>query len=314
LPDASGKGQGAGQGIRFRALDGYDLGGLFFPPSTALPPSIAVVLVGGGGVPAARYANFAAYLAAAGIPVLAFDYRGIATSRPARLRGLAATAEDWSECDCGGAIAWMRARYPAARLAAIAHSIGTLLIGGAPNVGEIRQFVFIGAHTGYYGDYLRRHRLPMALVWHGVMPALTRMFGYFPARWLALGEDIPAGIALQWAARRTSELRPEATDRNAARARAMLARYAAIRVPTDAISLSDDAFATEAGCTRLLSVYPGIAARREVITPDFAGFSPVGHFGFFRRAAQARLWPLILTTLRTPSPHADAAQDGPPAP
>jgi predicted alpha/beta hydrolase len=248
-------------------------------------------------VPAVRYSHFAAYLLAAGIPVLAFDYRGIATSRPARLRGLVATAEDWSECDCGGAIAWMRARYPGARLVGIAHSIGTLLIGGAPNIGEIAQLVFIGAHTGYYGDYRRRHRLPMALAWHVVMPLLTRVFGYFPAHMLGLGEDIPAGMALQWAARRTSELRPEATDRNATRAREMLARYAGIRVPTQTISFSDDAFATEAGCTRLLSVYPSIEAHRQVLTPEFAGFSPVGHFGFFRRAAQERLWPLVLAHL-----------------
>jgi predicted alpha/beta hydrolase len=134
----------------------------------------------------------------------------------------------------------------------------------------------------------------MAFLWHVVMPLLTRLFGYFPARRLGLGEDIPAGMAFQWAARRTSEFRPEATDPNAERARAMLARYPGIRAQTYAISFSDDAFATEAGCTRLLGTYPGVVARREMVTPEFAGFSPVGHFGFFRRSAEARLWPLAL--------------------
>jgi predicted alpha/beta hydrolase len=265
-------------------------------------PAMAAVFVGGGGIRASVYRRFAAWLADAGIPVLTFDYRGIGASRPARLRGFAATAEDWSEWDCGGAIAWMRARYPSAELHGIAHSIGTLLIGGAPNVGELARLLFIGAHTGYYGDYHRRRRLPMALMWHVVMPLLTRVFGYFPARRLGLGEDIPAGMALQWAARRTSEFRPEATDPNAARAWAMLARYPGIHAPTCAISFSDDAFATDAGCTRLLAAYPGIVARRTLITPDAAGFSPVGHFGFFRRSAEARLWPLALAWLTADSP------------
>ena len=95
----------------------------------------------------------------------------------------------------------MRARYPRAELAGVAHSIGTLVIGGAPNVGEFSRLVFIAAHTGYYGDYAKRHRIPMAVMWHMVMPALTRAFGYFPARMLRLGENIPAGMAMQWAAR-----------------------------------------------------------------------------------------------------------------
>ena len=81
--------------------------------------------------------------------------------------------------------------HPAAELVAIAHSFGTFLVGGAPNVAEISRFVFIGAHTGYFGDYLRRYRLPMTAMWHGVMPVLTRIVGHFPARALRLGEDIP---------------------------------------------------------------------------------------------------------------------------
>jgi predicted alpha/beta hydrolase len=289
-----------GEAIRIRALDGHELGGVHFSSPHAVAPKAAAVFAGGGGIRASVYRRFAAYLGAAGIPVLTFDYRGIGTSRPARLRGFAATAEDWSEWDCGGAIAWLRARYPSAELVGIAHSIGTLLIGGAPNVGELARFLFIGAHTGYYGDYQTRRRVPMALLWHVVMPLLTRIYGYFPARRLGLGEDIPAGMALQWAARRTSEFRPEATDPNAARARAMLARYPGIGSPVLAMTFTDDPFATERGCARLLATYPGVVALRETITPEFAGFAPVGHFGFFGRSAETRLWPLALAYLNSP--------------
>ena len=237
---------------------------------------------------------------------MTFDYRGIAESRPARLRGFKAAAEDWAEFDCGGALAYMRSRYPGAKLVCIAHSIGTFLIGGAPNVGEVAQFIFRGAHTGYYGDYRPIHRLPMAFLWHSVMPTLTRVFGYFPARLLGLGEDIPRDIALQWAARKTSELRPEATNHNAERARRMLARYAKVCVPTNTISFSDDAFATVAGCTRLLSLYPRISAHREVIFPEAAGLASIGHFGFFRRVSRGRLWPLAVSYLNLSKPIAES--------
>jgi predicted alpha/beta hydrolase len=288
------------ESVRFPALDGFELGGRFFRPSILTPPTVTAIVVGGGGIPGARYGPFAAFLAGSGIPVLTFDYRGIGESRPIQLRGFKAAAEDWAEFDCGGAIAYMRSRYPESKLVCIAHSIGTFLIGGAPNVREIAQFIFICAHTGYYGDYLPAYRLPMALLWHVVMPVLTRAFGYFPARLLGLGEDIPKGIAMQWAARRTSDLRPEATDHNAVRAREMLARYPSIVVPTRTISFPDDAFATDAGCERLLAIYAGIRAHKEVVVPVLAGFSSIGHFGFFRRKARALLWPLVLSYIRGP--------------
>ena len=68
--------------------------------------------------------------------------------------------------------------------------------------------MLIGGHTGYYGDYHPRYRLPMTAVWHALMPAITLVLGYFPARRLGLGEDLPARVALQWAGRRTGDLRP----------------------------------------------------------------------------------------------------------
>src|ERR1044072_1541019 len=89
-----------------------------------------------------------------------------------------------------------------------AHSIGALLFGGAPNAAEQSRLVIISGHTAYYGDYDARYRLPMAVLWHGVMPVTTALLGYFPARRLGLGEDIPANVALRWAGRRSPERRP----------------------------------------------------------------------------------------------------------
>ena len=292
----------AGIPIKFPALDGYELCGVHFRLPGHLEPAVVVVIAAGGGISARRYRHFASFLAAAGVPVLTFDYRGIGRSRPESLRGFHATAEDWSEGDCGGAIAWMRTQYPNAKLAGVAHSIGSLIIGGAPNVNECSGLVFIAAHTGYYGDYAKRHRIPMAVLWHGVMPVLTHLFGYFPASILGLGEDIPAGMALQWAARRTPDMRPEATGRDSSRARAMLARFSEIKVPIRAISFADDKFATEAGTRRLLAVYSGVAARYEYVEPSTSGMARIGHFGFFRREAEERLWPSVLADVQAFDP------------
>jgi len=283
--------------VRFAALDGYMLGATLFCRLGIAVPSTVILFSCGGGVPAARYARFAKHLAAAGVAVLVYDYRGIGASRPSHLRGFGALAEDWSEFDCGGAIAYLRLQYPDSQLIGMAHSIGALFTCGAPNAGEISRFVFLCAHTGYYGDYLPKYRLPMAVLWHGVMPLVTRLCGYFPARALGLGEDIPAGIALQWSARTSPDLRPELTGPGAIRARAMIARYGQIRGEVLTVGFSDDAFASPAGSRRLLAAFPGLHATSVSITPNQVGMSTIGHFGLFRRTAEAKLWPLILEVL-----------------
>lgn len=299
MPPARGTGAIVETPLRIPALDGHSLGATLYAPAGAAEPGIAVVFNSGGGVPAGRYARFARYLAANGIPILTYDYRGIGASRPARLRGFHASAEDWSESDCGGAIAHMRLTYPRAELVGMAHSIGALLMGGAPNVAEISRFVFISAHTGYSGDYLRKYRLPMALLWHVFMPAVTQVIGFFPARALRIGEDIPRRVAMQWAARRSPDLRAQPTGANAARARSMIDRYRALKGTALLIGFTDDAFATEAGARRVLALFPGLRAELVFRAPGSAGMAAIGHFGFFRREAEAGLWPMVTAHLRT---------------
>ncbi len=288
--------------VSIPALDGFKLGGVLHEPANVTNPACAVVINCGGGIPADRYTQFATYLASQGIPVLTYDYRGIGTSRPTRLRGFVATVEDWSELDCSGAIAWLRAHYPNAELAGFAHSVGAMLFGAASNVSELARLVFVGAHTGYFGDYRHLYRVPMAVLWHGVMPMLTHAVGYFPGRALRLGENIPAGVALQWASRRSPELRPESKGTDTKRTIMLMARYAAIRVPTYALSFSDDAFATAKGAQRLLAMYPGVTARHDVLDPATVGLRKIGHFGFFRRSSGPRLWPMLLPFLLSSKP------------
>ena len=285
--------------MRVRAGDGYELAGtLYGPGGAAAAPARVALLHCGAGIPAARYRRFARYLARQGIPALTYDYRGIGASRPASLRGFRAAIEDWAEYDCAGAIAWLRQRYGAAGIVGIAHSIGALLVGGAHNAAQQERLVLIGAHTGYYGDYRERYRLPMTVLWHALMPAITRLVGYFPARRLGLGEDLPAKFALQWAGRRSPELRPAGTDPGSLRIQMLLERCAALQRPALLVSISDDAFATPAGIRRLMAYYPRLSPLQHLqFTPAEAGVRRIGHFGFFTRRAGCALWPRLLAEL-----------------
>lgn len=280
--------------VRIPAHDGYELGGLLCSVPGQRPARIAV-LHPGAGISAASYRRFGIFLAQSGIPTLLYDYRGIGLSRPRALRGFRATVEDWAEYDCAGAIAWLHRRFPTAEMVGIAHSIGALLVGGARNAGQQAQLVLIGGHTAYCGDYRERYRLPMTLLWHGVMPAMTWMVGYFPASRLRLGEDIPGGVALQWAGRRSPELRPGGSAPDQERLRQLLDRCSELQRPAVVVSISDDAFTGAAGTKRLLFYYPRLFPLKHVMfTPAEAGARRLGHFGFFRRSAGSVLWPRFL--------------------
>jgi len=289
---------GEGRQLRLRAADGYEIGAVFYAALRPRAPRRVCVLHGGAGIPALRYRRFATFLAEWGIPVLTYDYRGIGLSRPPALRGFEATIEDWAEYDAAAAIAWLRERFPRDEILGISHSIGCLALGGAPNAGEQARIVLVGAHTGYYGDYRPLYRLPMAVAWHGLMPALTRFVGYFPADRLGLGEDLPAGMALEWAERRRPELRPNGAEPAGERRLRLLGHCAALECPAIAISISDDAFATVDGTRRLLSYFPRLSSPQLLqFTPPDAQVRRIGHFGFFRRAVGTTLWPRLLAQL-----------------
>jgi predicted alpha/beta hydrolase len=274
--------------VRLVAQDGYFLGASLFDTAPGTVPAYAAMLCGGGAIPARAYRRFAAWLAARGVPTLTYDNRGIGASRPARMSSFDAAFEDWADYDCCAAIAWLRASYPNARLIGIGHSIGGLVLASAPNAGLLDRLLLVATHTGYWGDYHAHWRWPMALMWHGVMPALTRVCGYFPGRALGMGADIPGGFARQWARRRTPTVRYEGE-----RAAACLARCGRLRSRALALTFTDDGFATAQGTRRMLAHLPGVAAEHCVIAPRDVGLASIGHFGFFRASAEESLWPTI---------------------
>jgi len=107
---------------------------------------------------------------------------------------------------------------------------------------------------------------------------------------MGFGEDLPAGVAMQRAGRRTPELlRANESERG----KAMIARYANIARPALFLTFTDDAFATERGARHLVSSFPRFEAKFLTISPADVRMKAIGHFGFFRPAARSWLWPIV---------------------
>jgi predicted alpha/beta hydrolase len=273
--------------------DGYTLGGTYFVSESILAPDLAIVINCGIGIASRHYRHFARFLASAGFSVLTYDYRGMGLSRPRTLKNFPATIEDWSEYDCTAATRWMSNQCASARLIGIGHSFGSLLFGGSRAASLVSEYVMICPHTGYYGDYGLKYRIPMSLVWHTVMPAITRLFGYFPARRLRLGDDLPKGVALQWGDRRT----PTNTVNPGDRLARIIEDSSRISAPAVLVTISDDSFGTAVGAARVRDYFPGLDFQSWSIRPADVGLRKIGHFGFFRRDSANTLWPQLVTRL-----------------
>ena len=271
------------QDILISTPDGRGLQGALFVP--AATPRAAVVLAGATAVPARAYHPLAEALSAAGLAVLTFDYRGIARSQRTAPRLEVATMADWGRFDLEGALSALAARLPTMPLLLVGHSVGGQLLGLAPTSGALRGALLVGAQNGYWKNWKGLAQARMWLNWHVLLPSLTAALGYGPMRVLKMGENLPAGVARQWArwGRHPGYFLSECTP-------AECEHYVRLGFPIRFYHFTDDEFAPLPAVRGLADIYR--AAETEVVTraPQDLGVSAIGHFGWLKPHFRDTLW------------------------
>jgi predicted alpha/beta hydrolase len=271
-----------GERLDVRARDGVLLSATVHrrkTPGSARRP--AVVIASATGVRRGYYAPFAAFLARRGHDVVTFDYRGIGGSRDAAARP---KMHDWGEQDLAGVVehaGWTFGRRDGT-VDVVGHSVGGQIVGLLPEPERVERFVAVAAQSGDYRLWPLPSRLAMAALWYGVVPGVTRAVGYLPGA-LGIGEDLPPGVALEWAAwcRTPGYLvGGEGTARRAG--------FARLRARVLAFGFHDDPYAPSAAVDALLALYQNATVERRDVRR--AALGPVGHFGFFRDRFRRSLW------------------------
>jgi predicted alpha/beta hydrolase len=114
---------------------------------------------------------------------------------------------------------------------------------------------------------------------------LTALAGRLPMRWFRLGEDVPAGVAREWA----SWARSPGYFFDA-RHGIEVGGFATMAVPMLVYSFEDDHLAPAAAIKALLGRYAAAAIERRHRDAAAVARRPVGHFGFFRAGVVPELW------------------------
>ena len=120
---------------------------------------------------------------------------------------------------------------------------------------------------------------------HALIPASTPLAGYCPSTALGLGDNLPAGVGLEWASwcrdpgYHIGVLGDEVRG-----------GFAAMQGKLRAYWITDDRFAPRRAVEAFIGFYPNAQAEIRAVVPRELGARSIGHFGFFRERWRESLW------------------------
>lgn len=243
------------------------------------------------GVRQQMYFSFATFFAEQGFTVITYDYRGIGSSKPKKLKGFPASMRIWGTKDYKAMTAYLQEYFPQARKFLLGHSVGALILGMNEDSQIFEEFIFVATQKAYIGNLRFLTRVEAAIGFGFLQPLTTRFFGYFPAHRLGLGESLPKGSARDW---RTLVLHPKSTNKLLEKTPDFSHQ---LRQKTLVVQIEDDAWVTEKGIRTLLEeTYPNLRERIRMIRVAESVAGKIGHVNFFR-SYNKNLWDIILREL-----------------
>lgn len=260
------------------AQDGYPLAATLYMPENE--PKGVVTINAAMATPRRFYRHYANFFAGQGYTAITYDYRGISGSRSGSLRGFTVGIRDWID-DIDAVLTYAAETYQAPKLFHIGHSFGGQVAGLLPHSDRISAMMTFSSQSGYWRLQGGREPMKVALFMYVGFPLLCALFGYMPWSKLGAAEDLPKGVALDWArwCRHPRYLRGDDG--------LPLERYEQFTPPVLAYSFDDDDWGTARSVDDMMTSYPNLTRRH--VVPAEVGLESIGHFGYFRPAL-AGLW------------------------
>ncbi|WP_103072224.1 alpha/beta hydrolase family protein [Aquimarina sediminis] len=276
--------------VNIPAIDSFLLSGKIYPCDKSIDKNKVLIINSATAVEKKLYHHYASYMAENGYNVVTYDYRGIADSRPKKLRGFKASFTDWGQKDFSGVISYTKSKFPNHKIVILGHSIGGTIIGMTPKSTEISGIINIGAQTAYYKDWAKEQRTKIYILWHIVFPMITNLFGYFPGKRLGLLEDVPKGVIKQW-----NNRRKHANMQKQMEAIGITFYYDVCESKLLTLGVEDDPIGTKPAIMRIHDLFKKSDKEFKIIQLSEVETTKIGHFGFFSRKFKHTLWAKTLT-------------------
>ncbi len=273
--------------LTIHTADGYPIVAHHFAPKSANGKTF--VIAPGVGMPQRFFFNFASWLSDQGCSAYTFDYRGIALSKPKVLKGMKASYRDWTLQDFTAVTAYVRGAHSQDQLLLIGHSFGGNSLGMSLAFEAYERFLTIGSQFGYYRNFPLKMQAVILGGFGILAPVLTTLMGYFPSKWIGLGEPLPSQVMLDWGyfLLKKKSMVGLATDYGNN-------HYHKLTRPILMISIDDDNFAPKKAVDVLAeAVFINAETKRMHLIPSDYGLKAIGHNDFFRKKHQEQLWPIV---------------------
>lgn len=235
------------------------------------------------GVKKRLYTQFAEYMQQNGYSVLTWDWTGIGDNLHGDVKDSPVKMRDWAEKDLNSVIEYCQQNFSGQRLYLLGHSFGGQALGLVKQIAAIHAICTVATQHGYWKNWPKLKQAKLATLWFGLIPGLTPLFGYFPSKKVGLGENLPKGVALQWASwgRHPHYINDYDGHRK-------------MTQPIMAYSIEDDFFAPQTAVRALHHEYKNCTVKYRHIVPAELDMRAIGHFGFFQKIQCKPLWQEIV--------------------
>jgi predicted alpha/beta hydrolase len=276
--------------VRINAGDGHQLQATTYAPAAA---RTWLLINSAMGVRRRFYRHLAGHLNEQGIGVVTYDYRGMGDSIVEGEKAAPVRLEDWGRKDFPAVLGWLRASHAPARVVVLGHSVGGQLLGIQPEIRAVDALVGVGTQSGHWRHWDGVERARVFGLWYVAIPLLTNLYRAFPSSLLGLGQDIPLGVARQWAewGRDPDYIRSATVGPQPQYYDDVCCRLRTYRV-------EEDHLASERASRAWHDWFPN--AQREFVNLGArnAAGQKIGHFGFFDPNIGAGEWPGLADFVR----------------
>ncbi|WP_055442795.1 serine aminopeptidase domain-containing protein [Lacinutrix himadriensis] len=264
-----------------KTTSGHTISVTIFSPEKSNNKSI--VISSATGVLQKFYAKFAVHFSYLGFTVYTFDYFGIGASNTKHIKHNTATVNTWA-LDQAAVLKFAKEEQVQHKIILLTHSIGGQLIGLNPEIHLADSIITIASQSGYWKHFKGIPKYRLIAFWYVLIPIITPLFGYFPAKKIGLFENLPKHVVYQWRKWGTHPeyMFGEFND----------LQFSNIKCNVLSLSFPRDSYASKASADWLASKFTNTKVDRRHLIPEDLHIEDVQHFGFFREKFKDSLWQL----------------------